>query len=198
MSNKSFRDRIREEVPEFPDIYAEFYEDFKARAADGLVENVWHHLFAVPFNGVELNESDEKDAARLKLKVKHKHQAVLEAINDLGLHELQLGALTFNNIEDYLKVSAVLDTGLLTPDDIVQPSGKGFKQFDGLAQRKKADPSDPFFWRSLLEILCRALVAKRGRKPWPLNRTIDLAFDLDEIRQTSPINVGTERLHYKH
>ena len=185
MSDKSFRDRIREEIPEFPDIYAEFYEDFKARAAEGKVENVWHHLFAVPFNGLELDEP-ERDAARQKLKVKHKHQAVLDAICELGLHELQLGALCFINREAYLKVSAVLDTGLLTPDDIVQPSGKGFKQFEGLAQRMKPDPSDPFFWRSLLEILCRALVAKRGRKPWPLHRTIDLAFDLFEIQQALP------------
>jgi hypothetical protein len=118
--------------------------------------------------------------------VKHKHQIVLEAIEELGVHKLRLGSLTFKNIEDYLRVSAALDTGLLTPDDVVPPSGEGLNEFDGLAQRMMSDPGDPFFWRSLLEILCRAFVASRGRRPWPLHQTIDLAFDLDDIRQTLP------------
>jgi hypothetical protein len=90
MSDKTFKERVREEAADFSDIYADFYEDFKARRSEGSVENAWHHLFAVPFNGLELVEPDE-GAARQQLKVKHKHQIVLEAIEELGVHKLRLG-----------------------------------------------------------------------------------------------------------
>jgi hypothetical protein len=41
MGDKTFRARIREETVHFPEIYADFFEDFKARSEEGLVENVW-------------------------------------------------------------------------------------------------------------------------------------------------------------
>ena len=56
----------------------------------------------------------------------------------------------------------------------------------GPVTRAKPDRGDPFFWRALLEIFCRAYIASRGRRPWPLTRKVDLAFDLDEIRRTLP------------
>jgi hypothetical protein len=181
MNDKTFKERVEKEAAHFPEIYADFYEDFEARRKDGLVESVWLHLFGVPFNGYVLDEQPNDDA-RQKLKVPHKHDAVMKAIQALGVHDLRLGAL---EIKD-LRVSAALEGGLLTPDDLVPPSSEHPGEFERLAQRRKPDHSDPFFWRALLEIFCRALVAPKGRRPWPLIRTIDLAFDMDEIRRTLP------------
>jgi hypothetical protein len=114
--------------------------------------------------------------------VPHKHDAVVQAIGDLGVKELRLGAL---EIQDS-RILAALEGGLFTPDDLVPPSPDSPVEFEKLVRRQKPDHGDPIFWRALLEVFCRAFNAQQGRRPWTLEMTIELAFDMNEIRLTLP------------
>lgn len=153
------------------------------------MESNWLHLFGVPFNGFELNEQTN-DRAKRELKVPHKHDAVRKAVSKLGVAELRLGALEVKDT----RISMALDMGLLTPDDVVPPSPHAPGDLEKLATRLRPNNDDPIFWRSLLEIFCRAFVATQGPDPWSLAQTIDLAFDLDEIRRTLPDGVWNGKM----
>jgi hypothetical protein len=177
----SFKQRVRVEARLFPKLYADFLEDYKSKSEEGVVQSVWLHLFGVPFNGFVLDEKPSDDARR-SLKAPHKHDAVARVIHELGINELRLGALEIKDT----RVLAALESGLLTEDDLVPPSGNQPWEFERLVTRQKPDHSDPIFWRTLLEIFCRAFISSQGPGPWPLTKTIELAFDLDEIRRTLP------------
>jgi hypothetical protein len=187
MTEKTFKQRVKEEAVHFAEIYAAFKEDLEEKSLQGVVQTNWLHLFAVPIDGLLLHERPD-DNARRALGVPHRHDAVLKAVQQLCVHELRLGAL---EIKDF-GITPALDARLLTPDDIVPPSPRPPGPFERLAGRQKPDDSDPIFWRTLLEIFCRAFVASQGEKPWALSRWIDLAFDLDEIRSSSA-RQGLER-----
>lgn len=179
MSDKTFKERVRDEMKDFAEIYEFFRSDLEARTADGMVDDNWLHLFGVPFNGTLSSEPADRKAARNAWKIPHKHDAVRKAIHELGVGELRLGPLIVKD----LRVSAALDLGLLTPNDVVPPSKEKRSKLEEFAERLKPDQGDPIFWRTLLEVLCRAVTASRGRPPWALPLMMDLAFDLYEIRR---------------
>ena len=177
MTEKTLRQRVKEEAVHFAEIYADFKEDLKEKSYQGVVESNWLHLFGVPFDGLLLYES-ATDQARHALNLPHRHDAVLKAIQKLGVHKLRLGALVIGDD----RITPALEAGLLTPDDIVPPVSEPGGELERLARRLKPDHSDPIFYRTLLEIFCRAFVASSGPKPWTLPQWIELAIDLDEIR----------------
>jgi hypothetical protein len=184
MADKTFKTRVREEIASFPDIYAEFKRDLTARREEGLVETDWLHLFGVPFNGWARDETPA-DKARHTLNIPYKHDAVLDTIEELGIAALQLGG--FVVLDD--RVSTALATGLLMPEDVSSTFSPHAEEFKRMVQHLKPDNSDPVFWRTLLEIFCRAFMAGRGRKPWSLEQIIELAFDMEDIRYTLPDGV---------
>lgn len=181
MSDKSFKTRVKEEAESFDEIYARFQSDLITKRDEGLVENSWVHLFAVPF-GDSLTYEKPKAEDLERLNVRHKHYAARKAVEELGLHKRRLGMLEIKDEH----IGAALDLGLLTPEAVAPPSGAGPSSIEGLVSRYKVSHDDPVFWRTLLEILCRAFVALPGRPGWTLFRYIDLAFDLDEIRRDLP------------
>lgn len=178
MSDKTFKDRVKEEIDSFSEIYAQFKEDLQAKSDEHSIESNWLHLFDVPFEGSR-KQPKVKTKDKPPFEAPNKHEAVLDAINELGVHRLRLGAL---EIKDS-RISAALELGLLAPDDIVPPSSEEQSDYDRLALRYTTDRGDPIFWRTLLEVLCRALMAPRGPRPWSQLKQIELAFDLDEIRR---------------
>jgi hypothetical protein len=182
MSDKTFKERVREEIANFPAIYADFKEEYKAGSEEGLDESVWLHLFGVPFDG---RDDQPNDHAKRALGARHRHDAVKKAVQELGVSELRLGKLVIKNYEAW-PAGLLIEQGILTPDDVVPPSGEHHSGFGIDFDRAKPDHRDPFFWRALLEVFCRAFVASRGRRPWPLIQIVDLAFDLDDIRRNLP------------
>jgi hypothetical protein len=194
MGDKTFRKRIEEEVGDFAAIYAGHLAAYKARLKALDEANVngplnsWHHTFDIPFEkSSELYLLKRKRTKKKSaLKPSSMHSAVIDTIHELGLEDLRLGAI---NVRDP-RISAALDLGLLTVDDLAPLYVKSKKDQRllgmGPVTRATLNRGDPFFWRALLEILCRAYIASRGRRPWPLTRKVDLAFDLDEIRRTLP------------
>jgi hypothetical protein len=182
MSDKTFKQRVLEEAKAFAEIYEHFREDLEAwRNENGPMDNDWDHLFAVPLNGAEAKEPADRKAARLEWKVPHKHDAVREAVDQLG-DLMRVGPIVIND----QRTSTALEMGLLTPNDIAPSPKEGFVGVERLARRLKPEYDDPIFWRALLEILCRAFTASKGRPPWPVNKLIVLAFDLDAIRRDDP------------
>lgn len=182
MSDKTFKQRVREEAENFRTIYEDFRDDYRAaKHEEQFQDDRWTYLFGVPFNGFELNAQPNDDAMRA-LKVPHRHDAVKAAIHELGIHDLRLGGLEIHDI----RIATALDLGLATPNDLVPPSSKNPGEFGQLVTRKKLEYDDPFLYRALLEVLCRALVASKGPTPWPLARTIHLACDMDMIRRKLP------------
>jgi hypothetical protein len=180
MSNKTFKDRVLEEVPNFPEIYQQLLDDYKSRQRRDQTDSLWLDLFGAPFRSHEFDEQPGDDA-RKNLKFKDRHHFVLRAIKDLGVDQLRIGALVIKDS----RVSAALDAGLLTPNDVVPPLSDQASDYDRLADRLKPEYDDPFFWRALLEIFCRAFVAPKSQ-PWTIEETINFVFDLTEIRHTLP------------
>jgi hypothetical protein len=109
-------------------------------------------------------------------------QNVLDTVRRLKLNEKRLGGIA----TDDWRVSRALNLGLLSVDDL-EPlySGSASQRLEGKrVNRPKVDGGDPFFWRALLEVFCRAFLAETGRpKEWPAKRIVSLAFDLVEIDQ---------------
>jgi hypothetical protein len=190
MGNKSFRERIEEEISNFPAIYAEFVEAHNRYVDRNMEEgllNSWAHTFEVPFeNSVKQHLAENPEALAKEFPSYSKHATVIATIQELRLHELRLGAISYADP----RITVALELGLLDVDDLAPLYLLSEEEQRSLGmgpiRRAEADRSDPFFWRTMLEIFCRAYIASRGRRPWPLTRKIDLAFDLDEIRQTLP------------
>ncbi|MCK1297527.1 hypothetical protein IVB33_30275 [Bradyrhizobium sp. 24] len=182
MTDKTFKQRVMEEAESFAQIYEYFREDLEAwQAEKGLMDNDWAHLFAVPLHGSEANEPEERKKARREWKVLHKHDAAREAVQQLG-EATRVGQIVIKDT----RVSTALEMGYLTPNDITPTPLEGFGGAERLAKRLKPEHDDPIFWRTLLEVFCRAFTAARGRSPWPLSRMIELAFDLNDIRNGDP------------
>ncbi|UPT96452.1 hypothetical protein J4G48_0046890 [Bradyrhizobium barranii subsp. apii] len=179
MTEKTFKQRVRDEAIHFEEVYADFKNDILARGFAG--QSAWEHLFFVPFGNL-LPPEKPSDEARRALNVPHRYDAARRTIQNLGLDELLVGPLLKND----LRISALLEIGLLTPDETVPPSGKHDGEFGRLVKRLKAVPDDPIFWRALLEVFCRAFISTPGQRTWKLEDYIELAFDLDEIRRESP------------
>ncbi|UPK26736.1 hypothetical protein [Bradyrhizobium sp. 195] len=182
MSDKTFKQRVMEEAESFAEIYEYFREDLETwQAEKGLMDNDWAHLFAVPLHGSEANETEERKKARREWKVLHKHDAAREAVQQLG-DATRVGPIVLKDS----RVSTALEMGLLNSNDIAPKSKGSFVGAEKLAQRLKPEHDDPIFWRTLLEIFCRAFTAPRGRPPWPIGKMIELAFDLNDIKSTRP------------
>jgi hypothetical protein len=187
MSDKTFKRRVMDEAKAFAEIYENFRADLETwQNEKSPMDNDWGHLFAVPLNGGEAREPADKKAARLKWKVPHKHDAVREAVDQLG-DLMRVGPIVIND----QRVSTALEMGLLIPNDIAPSPKDGFVGVDRLARRLKPEYDDPIFWRALLEVFCRAFTASKGRPPWPVNKLIVLAFDMDAIRRDEPKKVWT-------
>jgi hypothetical protein len=192
MGDKTFRDRIEEEVCDFAPIYASYLAAYKARVEARHAENEqgcfsgWDHAFAIPFDSSTKRYLAEHPEEENDFKSSSMHDAVIATIHELGLEELRLGAISGGDP----RINLALDLGLLTVDDLaplyVLPNEDQRSLGMGPITRAKPERDDPFFYRTLLEIFCRAYIASRGRRPWPLARKIDLAFDLDDIRRTLP------------
>jgi hypothetical protein len=106
-------------------------------------------------------------------------QNVLDTVRRLRLNALRLGGIATND----WRVSRALNLGLLSVDDLEPLYSKSASYSDGKRiERPRVDGGDPFFWRTLLEVFCRAFLAETGRpKEWPAKRIVSLAFDLVEI-----------------
>lgn len=189
--SETFKTRVRDEIEDFSEIYANFRDGYDARlkehetrrkegeAPQGEdVVSVYRYLFEIPFDSPEYDEPAESSA---KL---YRHDAVIRTVRDLEIHKLPLGPLLIEDSRGWV----ALDLGLLPSEKVVSPG-----EYDGFARRLKPERDDPFFWRALIEFFCRVYVAKKGPKPWPLIKKIDLAFDLDEIRRTLPDKVWNEK-----
>lgn len=182
MSNKTFKERALDEAENFAEIYDYFRKDLEAwqNEYSSAVED-WQHLFAVPLNGAEPHEPADRKAARLEWKLPHKHDAVRKAVDQLG-DLMRVGPIVSNDI----CVSTALDMQFLSPNDVAPGPRDGQAGVGRLADRLKPESDDPVFWRAVIEVLCRAFTASRGQPPWSLERMIELAFDMDDIRRRDP------------
>jgi hypothetical protein len=186
MGDKSFRVRIKEEATNFATIYADFVEAHKRYVdSTGNQEgtlNAWYHAFEVPFESSVKAHLAKHPEEKKDFKLS-RHDAVVGTIQALELDELHLGGLTHTDP----RISMAIEFGLLKTDDLAVLSEEDKRSLGiGKLILGKPDRGDPFFWRTLLEIFCRAYIASRGRPPWTLALKIELAFDLDEIRKTKP------------
>jgi hypothetical protein len=185
MSDKTFRVRIKEEASDFASIYAGHLAAYKARLAANVngTPGPWQSTFDIPFESSIKRYLAQHPEEKGDFKPSSMHDAVIDTIHELGLEELHLGAIKYSDF----RITVALELGLLTVDDLaplyVLPEKDQRSLEMGPVTRNKPDRSDPFFWRTLLEIFCRAYIASRGRRPWTLTDKIDLAFDLDEIRR---------------
>jgi hypothetical protein len=212
MGDKTFRDKVGEEMKSFARIYADFQADYNAKwkKAHGLkpsddpetaifkyrMSDRWTYLFAAPIEAIDpkqavLDDSpwieEDEDTHEPKIIAGLRQddtlrETVLETVKELKLNELRLGGV---DTDDY-RINIALSDGILTEDDLEslyemsvpdQLSKLGFE-----VNRQRVDGSDPFFWRTLLEIFCRAYLAPKGRPlEWSTERNVSLAFDLIEI-----------------
>ena len=179
MSDKTFKTRVCEEAKNFVEIYEFFKNDHSARVDEGLAGNAWLHVFEVPINDGYAPQEQQSFQIRGKQKTfPHKHDVVKKAVQQLKIGELRLGPLIYSDP----RIGAALEYGIATPDDLFPPSGEQPKEFEGLVKRGKVNHADPYFWRALVEIFCRALVSTGGRRPWSTSELIEFAFDLMDIR----------------
>jgi hypothetical protein len=167
MTEKSWRAKIDERMKSFGRLYREFKEDYEKNNEYG---NPWNYLFAtIPFVSAARDDTSKK-------------VAVFDTLSRLKLNELPLGAIAYTSPQ----LGLAIDLGKLNVDDLAliykMPEAKQRSLLGHSVHRFRADSSDPFFWRTLLEIFCRAYVATGGRTPeWTTERTVSLAFDLIEI-----------------
>jgi hypothetical protein len=99
MSEKTFRDRIVEEVRDFTTIYAGFLaaynaalKDFHADEANkGQSLGPWHYMFDIPFESSTKRYLAQHPEER---QLPAKHNEIIATIHELGLEELHLGAIS--------------------------------------------------------------------------------------------------------
>jgi hypothetical protein len=169
MSDKTFKERVTERADTARAIYADFASVFTKN--DG--EQHWLDVFNVNFPDGEVDN--------LIYHTNHafnepgRNDAIIQTVLELGLHELLLGPLVYDE-----RIEHALTMGQLTECELTLPNSEHPQR---RFVRHNVSCEDPVFWRTLLEILCRAFVAKKGPQAWTLEKTIDLAFDLDEIRR---------------
>ena len=76
--------------------------------------NPWDYTFAIPFEDSIKRYLARHPEEKGDFKSSSMHDAVIATIHELGLEELHLGAITYRDP----RVSAALDLGLLTVDDL--------------------------------------------------------------------------------
>jgi hypothetical protein len=103
---------------------------------------------------------------------------VVKAIRKLGLHKLRLGAISTRDpaIAEAIRIKAFDNRDAQPLEAIFNQAG-----LPPTVKGLETDRSDAIFWRTLLEIFCRAYAPPRGRPAWSLSDSIHLVFDLDEI-----------------
>ncbi|EKS29876.1 hypothetical protein [Afipia felis] len=181
MVDKPFKEKLEEEVENFQEIYEQFDRRLKDLFENEQCTNVWDGSFNAPFDelpgGGAAASSDELDE-------QDPNFAVLYTIRSLRLHELNFfTALKFQELSpDFAAISDAYELGVIDANDVPQLQ-RIFRTAAGnpLVQGVKTDRSDAIFWRTLLEIFCRAYVGKVGRPPWGDFEYLQLAIDLNWI-----------------
>lgn len=214
MVEKNYIERVREAADDFSQIYAELYADYEAKfkkayykkpaddpdaAIKYEIADAWMFLFGAPIESLSSRSrssiieggkstqtmgAETSDAKGLFLD-DSLNRAVLLTVRNLKLHEKRLGGFVTNDVG----VTRAIDGGKINIEDLEHlyknPITDQLKINDSFVSRPKVDGSDPFFWRALLEIFCRAYNAPSGRPgEWSNERKFSLAFDLIEIWQT--------------
>jgi hypothetical protein len=189
MPEKNFRERLNDEMSRFAQIYEELQEDYisKHEKPDGqpnhlllgVKADAWKWLFVTP---IQVSEPEVYGGNALRSDLR---KALNDTVEQFKLNELRLAPLgtTSGQIWDDLKdnVLSRRDLEFLykmpIPDQI---SKAGY-----YVTREKVLGSDPFFWRTLLEIFCRVFTAKPNRPlEWLTRRKISLGCDLWSIWQS--------------
>jgi hypothetical protein len=184
---KTLRQRVDEEIPNFSTIYASYVAAHKAKAQEGGAgpSDPWLYAFDIPY---------ESDPTFYPDDPSERPDAVVATVHAMALDKLRLGGTL---IKDE-RIRKALDCGFLTLDDLAPLYSLPWKDQEarkmGPMTRFKLDRKDPFFWRTLLEVFCRAYAASSGPRGWSITRKVDFAFDLDEIRRKLPNEKWHQRL----
>jgi hypothetical protein len=148
--------------------------------------NPWERAFDIPFENAEKPpavrvKSGKDKKKRSRSRPASGYDAIIETIQDLDLDELRLGSV----VSDDVRVDAALSLGLLESYQLAPLYSLCEDEQRSLGMgpvfRNKLDSRDPVFWRTLLEMLCRAYMSSGGRPPWTTMRKVRLAFDIWEI-----------------
>jgi hypothetical protein len=172
------------------------------------ISDPWTYLFVAPIESDQTNsiplEKDQSETAALKAELgrstdtQFEHtlekidlyldgslrKAALETVKSLKLNEHRLGGISTNDG----RISYALDEGILTMDDL-EPFYRmsvpdQLSKMGRYVIRPRVDGTDPFFWRTLLEVFCRTYNAAAGRREeWSTERYVSLAFDLVAIKE---------------
>jgi hypothetical protein len=189
---KTLRQRVDEEIPNFSKIYSSYVAAHKAKEEERGAGSCdpWLYAFDIPYESepqVYATEIPQKDLSE-------RHEAVVATVRAMRLDELRLGGTL---IKDE-RIRKALDRGFLTLDDLAPLYTLPWKDQEarkiGPVIRFRLDRRDPFFWRTLLEVFCRAYAASSGPRGWSMTRKVDFAFDLDEIRRKLPNKKWHQRL----
>src|SRR5665213_455898 len=150
MSDKTFRDRINEELPNFPRLYKGFAAARQSyielnEGQEGVLSD-WAHAFSIPFESSVKDYLKQHPDAEKDLKPSTRHDAVIDAIRELGLDEIHLsGGVTLGAGSG--GIWTALDSGLLEVDEFKDLSEQERKS-TGITLHKP-DRGDPLFWRTL-------------------------------------------------
>jgi hypothetical protein len=172
MTEKSFKERVLEQSLNFRKIYAEFAGETAADRRDS-----WEEAFEMPFPDGEVDFIDWQP--NKVFNAMFKNEAVTQTLLELGVHEVWLRDLYY----DDPRIEDAFSKRQFSRKQLVPPSKDNLWDERHLHEHN-AISVDPIFWRALLEIFCRAFIT--ANRTWTLEQTIDLAFDLDEIRRTLP------------
>lgn len=176
MPQDTLKNRISKEAAQFPEIYNYFknqLEQTQKRICDSELEGEllpeWAYLFEMPFRdgGMASPDSDVP------------YEAVVKTIRALGLHRMRSGAVRTNDLRT-LRVDDIEPEVLAAQYNLSESE----QRKRGLTPIKRdfVDYDDPIFWRTLIEVFCRAFVSSaHGVRPWPLKRRVSLAIDLIDI-----------------
>ncbi len=170
---KTLRQRVDEEIPNFTRIYASYVAVYESKAKDSGPDDPWSYAFDIPY---------ESEATLYPADPSERHDVVVKTVCEMGLDECRLGGTIIKDD----RINKALDFGYLTLEDLAPlyslPLADQEVHKMGPMIRFKLDRRDPFFWRTLLELFCRAYNS-RGPSEWPLAKKIDFALDLHEIWQ---------------
>jgi hypothetical protein len=153
------------------------------RSFDGVIPSVWYQAFEMAFDSSTKRYLADHPEQKNDFIPTARNDAVIQTIQRLGLDELYINGYTTHDA----RIPRAIKRGLLTVDDLAplykMPADKQKALGMGPMTRFKPDNGEPFFWRTLVEIFCRAYVAAHGPRPWSLEQKIELALDLDQIRR---------------
>ncbi len=172
MPEKSLQTRLVEQSANFRELYMQFENAHATRVEAGYPANPWATAFDVPFE----ESLEDRD---VKIAHSEQHFYVIKTIRKLGLHKLRLGGVFTSNDD----VRTLLQLRALDNRD-AQSLENQYNTDDQpkIVKGLEPDRSDAIFWRTLLEIFCRAFTPPRGRpRRSGLSDEIHLVFDLDEI-----------------